>query len=179
MERSYGLRLPHHDRGFGDIVREERDGSVTRTIVPMRAAGDRRYRAAEPLLVPTIEAHCMLFTRAALRSLAPFDESFTAGTHVDLCLTAREKGIALGFAPGARVTHLPMSWASPLDRALYRFRWDPTLAALSRDAIAVKWSIANMPDVGDFAWQQQFRTDPVSWAFMRAAAISRRLFARS
>ena len=178
-ERTPWFRGPHHDQGFGDIAKEERGGRVVRRIVEVRHTGEDRFRLREPALVRTFESHCLLFRRTALSALGPFDEALTAGTHVDMTIAAMEKGITAVFVPGSRVTHRPMVLARGVDRALFRFRWDPARAAASRDAIAAKWAIVEgMPDVGDFAWQQHFRTNPVSWFFSRMFAVTRRVLTR-
>lgn len=180
MERMPWRFGRHHDPGLGDIIRiDGADGHVSRRLVSMKSKDDSRYVVSEPRLVPTAEAHCLLFTRAALSALSPFDETMTVGTHVDLCCDAAEKNIRIAFAPSSNVTHLPTVWLAASDRGLFDFRWDVARAVSSRDRIVTKWKIVEgMPDVADFARQQRFRVNPFLWWLTRPKAVLRRLVSR-
>jgi GT2 family glycosyltransferase len=88
-----------------------------------------------------VEFHCMLVRRELLAD-GIFDPRIRCvHEHVDVALTARERGASIWFEPAAQVTYLAFAPFTLDDLQLLRARWDASEGEASIAAFARKWQV--------------------------------------
>lgn len=107
-----------------------------RKVVDMRSKLERQP-------IELVEMHCALMRTDRLKEIGGLDEGIkTAPSHIDLCLTIREKGGEIYFEPEAMVTYLIPSTLAMSDISLFNHRWSDNLNRESLEYFRTKWNLA-------------------------------------
>jgi GT2 family glycosyltransferase len=138
--------IPHFDALLGTIAESaEHPGKVE-----VRPLAEPRHTVATRAPVQFVEQHCLLFRRAALERIGPFDEQLNTRDEVDLSLALWHAGLTIVLEPAVQVDYIPPTFEVRDDElAFYRQRWDLDRARVSRDRIRVRWNLVDTPgDLG-------------------------------
>jgi len=93
--------------------------------------------------IELIEFHCALMRTDKLKEIGGFDEGIkTAPSHIDLCLTVRDKGGSIYFEPDALVTYVTPPPLTISDIPFFNYRWSDNLNRQSLEYFRQKWNLA-------------------------------------
>ncbi len=94
--------------------------------------------------IELIEFHCALMRTDKLKEIGGFDEGIkTAPSHIDFCLTVRDRGGEIYFDPSAIVTYITPPPLTLADIPFFNYRWSDRLNRQSLEHFRKKWNLAD------------------------------------
>lgn len=93
--------------------------------------------------IELIEFHCILMRVDKLREVGGCDEGIkTAPSHIDMCMTIRDRGGSVYFEPDAVVTYITPPPLNLADIPFFNYRWSDNLNRESLEYFRQKWNLS-------------------------------------
>ncbi len=107
-----------------------------------------------------VEFHCMLVRTELAREFALDPTIRCVHEHIDVSLSARERGLATWFEPAARISYLALAEFMLEDLPFFRERWSSAESEASISRFCEKWHV--LDDARSFGGVRRFVVDHVA-----------------
>lgn len=141
-----GKREPHRDEYTDTRIEEQGD-----TFKVQQPKSPDEIENTAVRRIDHFEMHCLMFTRKAAESLAPFPRINTR-EHIDCAVCAYKKGLIVFANERARANYV-LPPIHDFDADYFAFRWDAQLADASHREVALRHRISPMPSAMGFVLQ--------------------------
>lgn len=145
------LILEPHDDGYkvhgyeniGFLQSDVRPEGRGLTIQRLGKTNQDRY--AGRTKVDCVETHCLLWRRATLERLGPFDEELHTREHLDVSLRLQEAGWQAMVEPSACVVFHPPQYLEADEEEFYLQHWNQAAAQRSHERLRQRWQLSVIP----------------------------------